>query len=138
MDWREAGKEFIGIVDDYTIIAGKDFDLSPSRTAIALLTGKLDELYARIARKTVDQDKANDALMRLARVLVPINYTREARFRHDPAFACPPLPTIAQVSDLVAADPVRAGFIRTQLMRGQNRLTAAMRDAVRIVDAALR
>ncbi len=138
VDWREAGKEFLATVDGYARIAVKDFDLSPSRTAIAGLTGKLDELYARIASKTVDQGKANEALMRLARVLIPINYTREVRFRHDPAFACPPLPTIAQVSDLAAADPARVGFIRTQLMRGQNRLVAAMRDAVRIVDAALR
>jgi hypothetical protein len=92
----------------------------------------------RAAAQPASTAASGGALMRLARVLVPINYTREARFRHDPAFACPPLPTIAQVSDLAAADPVRAGFIRTQLMRGQNRLTAAMRDAVRIVDAALR
>jgi hypothetical protein len=75
--------------------------------------------------------------MRLARILVPVNFTLEARFRHDPAYALPPLPMLADATKLSGEEPVKAGFTKTQLMRGQNRFTAAMREAIRVVDTAL-
>jgi hypothetical protein len=74
--------------------------------------------------------------MRLARILVPINFTREARFRHDPALPVPPLPTLACAKDLGGFDDLTLGFARTQLTRGQNRLVAALRDARRLVEGA--
>ena len=98
---------------------------------------KLETLYGRIRQKKVEEASANEALMRLARVMVPSNFTMAARFRHDPAYACPPLPTMACARDLSGADPVHAGFVRTQLLRGQNRYLGAMREASRIIDAAL-
>ncbi len=137
VNWREAAAEFGATVAAYQKAAGKAFDLSPSKAATEALSAKLDALYARIGKKGFDERKANDALMRLARVLVPINFTREARFRHDPAFAAPPLPTLAVARDLAGAEPEKAGFIRTQLMRGQNRYCGAIREAIRIIDAAL-
>ena len=75
--------------------------------------------------------------MRLARVLVPVNFTNEPRFRHDPAYACPPLPALAHAREFTSADAARKGFVRAQMVRGQNRFVAAMRAAGRIVDAAL-
>jgi hypothetical protein len=75
--------------------------------------------------------RANATLRQLARVLVRINYTRAGRFRHDPAVDVPPLP------DLVAAKTWRTltpgtdlyYVTRTHLVRGRNRVTAALRDA---------
>jgi hypothetical protein len=137
VDWRASAAEFVSAIDGYAAAAGSAFDLSPSRAAVAALAGKLDALYAAMAAGRADEGRANLALMRLARVLVPINFTLEARFRHDPAYALPPLPMLAPATKLSVADPVEAGFIATQLLRGQNRFTAAMREAARIVDAAL-
>ena len=57
-------------------------------------TQELDDALSRfhdaLAKGSLAADKANEVLLRLARILVPINYTREARFRHDPAFTVPP------------------------------------------------
>jgi len=61
------------------------------------------ELYRAIEAGRVEPGVANDALMRLARVLVPINFTREPRFRHDPAYTVPPLPSLAGAGVVSAA-----------------------------------
>lgn len=137
VNWRAAVAEFLATIDSYAKAAGAAFDLGPARTAAAGLAARLDALHAKIASGTVDQRRVNDALMRLARILVPVNFTLEARFRHDPAYALPPLPMLAEATKLSGTDPTQAGFARTQLMRGQNRFTAAMREAIRVVDTAL-
>ena len=137
VDWRATTKEFAEVIEGYQKTAGKDFDLSPSRQALKALTSKLDALYAQMAKGDINQALANEALMRLARVLVPVNFTNEARFRHDPAYACPPLQILAHAREFASANPIRKGFIRTQMLRGQNRFVADMRAAGRIVDAAL-
>jgi hypothetical protein len=137
VNWRAAVAEFLATIDTYAKAAGAAFDLGPSRAAAAALAARLDALHAKIASGTTDQRRVNDALMRLARILVPVNFTLEARFRHDPAYALPPLPMLAEATKLSGAEPVQAGFAKTQLLRGQNRFTAAMREAVRVVDSAL-
>ena len=74
--------------------------------------------------------------MGLARILVPINFTREARFRHDPAVPIPPLPALSRREPRSPRCRRSAqGFARTQLTRGQNRVVAALRQATRMVEA---
>ena len=71
-------------------------------------------------------------------MLVPINYTQTPRFRHDPAYTVQPLPTIAVAGDLaeIGDDHLRRVAL-VELMRGQNRLVAALGEAQRIVERAL-
>jgi N-acetylated-alpha-linked acidic dipeptidase len=138
VDWLKTVEEFEGTMAAYEQAAGDHADLTPSRTALEALKSRLQALHAGIASGRVKPDAANEALMRLARVLVPINFTREPRFRHDPAYTVPPLPTLAVATELSRLQPPRLGFAKTQLLRGQNRFVAAMNDAVRIVDGALK
>ena len=79
----------------------------------------------------------NSARQNLARVLVPLNYTRVPRFRHDPAITCPPLPTLDVASELAGQDDHTRGFALTQAVRGRNRAVAALNAARRIVEDAL-
>lgn len=137
VDWRAAIAEFAATVESYAKAANGHVDLGPARAAVATLRGKVEALYAGIGSGKIPADRANEALMRLARVLVPVNFTREPRFRHDPAFSCPALPTLAVAAEIAAMPEERRGFAKTELMRGQNRLTGALREAGRIVDAAL-
>jgi hypothetical protein len=137
IDWRQTVEEFAGTITAYEQAAGDHADLTPSRNALEALRSRLDALYAGILSGRATPDATNEALMRLARVLVPINFTREPRFRHDPAFTVPPLPTLAVATELSRLQPPRLGFAKTQLLRGQNRFVAAMNEAVRIVDRAL-
>ncbi len=138
LDWRETAAEFLATVERYQAAAGSHFDLTPAREATAALQQALATLYGRIQSGSVDAGKANDALMRLARILVPINFTREARFRHDPAYSRPPLPTLSvatELDDHAAAGQLNAA--KVQLTRGMNRYLSALREAGRVIDGAL-
>jgi N-acetylated-alpha-linked acidic dipeptidase len=89
-----------------------------------------------VASGTIAAGAANEVIMRLARILVPVNFTREVRFRHDPALPVPPLPALAWANEIGTFDDHRLGFAQTQLTRGQNRLVAALREARRLVEGA--
>ncbi len=75
----------------------------------------------------------NAVLHGLSRVLVPINYTQQPRFRHDPAYTVQPLPTLAVAADLPEmTDPHLRRCAQVELMRGQNRFVAALDQAARL------
>ena len=135
-DWRATMAEFRQTLAGYQDSAGQRFDLSASQVAIDDLDHALADFYDRVAKGTLAPDQANPVILRLARILVPVNFTREARFRHDPALPVPPLPTLAWAKELGSFDDQQIGFAQTQLTRGQNRLVAALREARRLVAGA--
>ena len=137
MDWRATAKEFQGTIDKYQKAAGNHFDLGPAKRAAESLSRTLNEFYQAVEARKVKPEKANAVIADLARVLVPINFTREARFRHDPATPVPPLPTLSTSNDLSQMQGPKLGFALTQLTRGQNRVIAAFHDAERKVAAVL-
>lgn len=129
-DWRATAQEFLGTIAAYQAKAGGRFDLGPSKAAAESLLAALEAFHAGVASGAISAAKANTVIQDLARILVPINFCREARFRHDPAVTIPALPTIAVASDLdTHADTL--GFAQNHLVRGQNRLVSALRQAVR-------
>jgi N-acetylated-alpha-linked acidic dipeptidase len=135
-DWRATAREFIHTVDTYQKKAGERFDLSPSRKAVESLAEALAAFYAGIDSGKIEAKRANHVIQRLARILVPLNYTREQRFHHDPALPIPELPAISTAADLDKLGPEKLGFAKTQLVRGQNRVISALRQAEQLVRAA--
>jgi hypothetical protein len=134
-DWRATAKEFLATIDGYQHAAGDRFDLGPAKKAANALLASLEDLHAGIASGSVNAATANTIIQDLARILVPINFTREARFRHDPALTVPPLPTIAAVKELdYHQNNGTLGFALTQLTRGRSRLISALRQATRHID----
>ncbi|MBY8915885.1 M28 family peptidase [Nitratireductor sp. L1-7-SE] len=133
-DWRATAKEFAQTVAEYQAKAGDRFDLSASKEAVDALASTLDSFYAGIKSGKIDRATANTVIQDLARILVPINFTRVNRFSHDPALTIPPLPSIAAAADLDDFDENTLGFAKTQLVRGQNRLISALRQAQRHVE----
>ena len=130
-DWAATCDEFAATIEGYQKAAGGLADLSPARDAVAGLKAALGRLGAA---PVVAQ---NAARHELARVLVPINYTQEARFRHDPAYTVQPLPTLAVAADLAEmGDGHLRRVAQVQLLRGQNRFLAAIDQARRIVQQA--
>lgn len=135
-DWRAQAKEFSETIAQYQKALGDGFDLKPSKTAAASLRKALDAFYAKVAAGRVKAPVANAVIQRLARILVPINYTRLTRFRHDAAVPIPPLPSIAIATEWERMDESKRRFARTTLTRGQNKLVAALREAERLVAVA--
>jgi N-acetylated-alpha-linked acidic dipeptidase len=131
-DWTATCDEFLATIAKYEAASGGMADLAPARAATEALKTALWNL------RTAPPSRQNAALIELARVLVPINYTREPRFRHDPAYTVPPLPTLAVAAELPTfTDPHRRNCAKVELMRGQNRFIAALDQARRIVEEAI-
>ena len=70
-------------------------------------------------------------LRRLARILVPINYSRGERFDHDPAVKPGVVPRLESALQLATASADMRPFIQTGLVRERNKLRAMIRAARR-------
>lgn len=132
-DWRATTAELRDTLDRYQTAAGDRFDLTPAQEALSALDGALESLYRGIEAGAMDADTANGVLCRLARILVPINFTRRPRFRHDPALNVPPLPALAAATELDRHGADTFGFAMAQLLRGRNQVVAALREAEALV-----
>ncbi len=80
-----------------------------------------------------DAERVNQALMRMSRALVPMDYTSGDRFAHDPALALPAWPTLQPLRALAGAavGSDEARFLTVGAVRARNRVAHALREAVR-------
>ncbi|MBM2324034.1 MULTISPECIES: M28 family peptidase [Marivita] len=137
VDWRMLTAEFAETLEEYQAACGDAFDLTPASAGVGALDAALERLDVGIAGGSVSAEAANAARRDLARILVPLNYTRVPRFRHDPAITCPPLPMLDVALDLKDHDDATKGFALTQALRSRNRVEAALRAATQRVVSAL-
>ncbi len=132
-DWRAQVSEFAETINAYQKAAGDLADLRLAADAASNLKVTLDAFYGAVEGGTLAAKDANEVIQRLARILVPVNHTNQPRFRHDPALPVSPLPAIAVAQELPEHGPDTIGFAQTQMVRGTNRVAAALRDAARLV-----
>jgi len=138
-DWTQTTAEFRRSLDAFQAAAGEDFDFGPAQRELAALDEALRGLYTRAAAGTADAGRFNFAQRRLARLLIPVNFSRMQGFYHDPALTVPPLPDLAPALNMPAVrnDIARRGILRAHLTRGQNRLTWTLQQAREVVEAAM-
>jgi N-acetylated-alpha-linked acidic dipeptidase len=136
-DWRALAGEFAETLARYQTQMGDAFDFSPVETALRELDVALERFSSALAQGKLAAGAANATHQGLARILVPLNFTREPRFRHDPAYTAPPLPALAIAAEFAHLAPDQRGFALTQLLRGRNVVAAALRQATRLVEAAV-
>ena len=137
LDFTALCGEFVRTLQSYHDATGGEFDLSGPLAEARALRADLERWYldsaSLLGRSAADPAvrAANATLRRLARILVRINYTRAGRFRHDPAVDVPPLPDLAAAKTWKSLSPDSAirHVTSNQLVRGRNRVTAALRDA---------
>ncbi|MBA3414641.1 MAG: M28 family peptidase, partial [Chloroflexia bacterium] len=116
-DWRTTMAEFRTTLDRYQEAAGGVFDFTPAQDAVDQLDAALGRFYGSAPADAAPGSPAarrfNRAQRRLALLLVPVNYSRETPFHHDPAMEVPPLPDLAPALGLATAgdDPARRGTI---------------------------
>ncbi len=131
--WDATCDEFTATITRYEKASNGTADLAAAGAA----TVALKQALGRLAQSKAPAARKNAVIKGLSRILVPINYTREPRFRHDPAFTVPPLPTLAIAAELPALSPELRRFGEVELIRGQNRYVAALRAATALVEGAL-
>ncbi len=141
LDFVATAKELVHTLRRYHEAAAPHLDLRPVIAEAEALEGDLarfyDSLSDLVTRSPADPavQRVNETLRRVARLLVPINYARADRFRHDPALDVPPLPDLEPAVQLatlaVGSEPFRITL--THLIRGRNRVHSALRDTRRVV-----
>ncbi|UCF56265.1 MAG: hypothetical protein JSW15_09260, partial [Deltaproteobacteria bacterium] len=131
------------VLNDYASKAKDLLDISPvleeSRTlhrTLSLFYSQLEKAYSQREKGPERFKKANQCLLELGRILIPVNYTKSERYSHDPAIPIPPFPDLEPVRQLVQlsqkGDEYR--FLKTQVVRGRNRVVDALRRARRQVE----
>ncbi|MFQ5857530.1 MAG: M28 family peptidase [Anaerolineae bacterium] len=141
-DFRKLGQEFHETLTRYAEGAGDAVDFAPAFEALDALQAELNSLYqqvpALLERPIADPSvrAVNDAILEMGRTLIPINFTRQGRFRNEPAVPIPPLPDVAPALDLASAEGHEKNVLRTHVERGLNRVVWAFERAAEAVRAA--
>lgn len=135
LDPAEGVRAFIGHLRAYQTQAAGQVDLAPALQASERLLGAAETLAA--AR--IPAPAFNRAVLSISRHLIPVEYTENGPFGHDPALAVPPIPCLRRIADLAAA---KSGsdeekFLRPLVTRGLNRVVAALKEALKEVEASV-
>lgn len=137
LDFRETAAELDTALREYEPNAHKRFDISAIRSGLDAVTERLAAFYTRIEDGEIDPLEANDLLLRLGRILVPLGYTERARFEQDPATPRTPIPRLAGIHELPALmeeESDRLPFVLTDLRRGANEVAQRLSEAVWLLD----
>jgi hypothetical protein len=131
LDYGRTVRRHRDIVANYKAEAGEHFDFAPLLDELAELETAVDAFYERVEAGTIPPGAANDAMKRLSRHLVPINFAERGRYRQDPATHRPPYPGLAPATDLPGLDGNEYRFTLNHLRRSRNEAVHAIREARR-------
>ncbi|RKK05674.1 M28 family peptidase [Pseudoroseomonas wenyumeiae] len=125
------------LLEELQGLAPRLADQLPVAEVLAAATRLRDRLARLAASPAEDAATRNRLLMRLSRVLVPLDYVAGDRLAHDPALPQPPWPVLSPLRSLAEAEPGSdaARFATVSAMRACNRLTRALAEAEAVLDA---
>jgi hypothetical protein len=128
-DPAAAAEEITQAIGHYHEQAAGTIDLSATHNQARHLATAIRDT----AIETCPPEQANELILSLSRILIPVNYTRTGPFDQDLALASPPVPGLADTA-LLAQLPSSSDafyFLRTRLTRQRNRVEHALREAER-------
>jgi N-acetylated-alpha-linked acidic dipeptidase len=134
-------EEFISTISSYQGDAGSHFNFAAALQEVNQLREELAAFYDYVNTleglnlTDLRVKEVNEKILELGRILVTINFSRKGKFRHDPALEVLPLPDIAPAKDLsnLQVGSHRYNVTVNHLVRGQNRLIGALRQARKVV-----
>ncbi|MCC6306433.1 MAG: M28 family peptidase [Rhodobacteraceae bacterium] len=136
LDYAAHGRYLLAELDALEAAAGAGrFDLGLLRgraRRLVAAAGRFAALAAR-ARDAGEAARLGAALQRVARALVPVDYTDCDPFDHDPALPMGPYPGLQPLRRLAALAPGSdaAHLLETRLVRARTRVAVALAAAVR-------
>ena len=138
-NFRRAVEEMLETVGSLSATLGSRFDLSALAERIALLAGKVDRLYQFVECKDLsdaEAERLNALLKKLSQKIVRITFHGENHFDFDLSGAMYPIQSLSDGIRLAgcAEDSYRFHVLRTQLMRGYNRVMSYVKDAITLLD----
>ncbi|MGE5812847.1 MAG: hypothetical protein ACM36C_00015 [Acidobacteriota bacterium] len=114
-------------------LGGVSQDLARLRRAISAWRSDADTELHRHQADTALRRRVNATMRSLARVLVPLGFSRGERFDHDPALRFSALPRLEAALHVAAANQPMRPFVRTALVREINKVRARVRDALALL-----
>ncbi|MGA7671471.1 MAG: M28 family peptidase [Nitrolancea sp.] len=140
-DQTQAVEEIRGALNDIAAVAGDAFNLSDALAEADALLDAANTLRERCMRPVddVQADALNACIMRLSRLLIPVNYTERGPFEQDLALGSQPVPGLRPAGQLAKMDEESGDrqLLRIKLQRERNRVRQALRDAKASIDEAL-
>ena len=142
-DFRAEVADIRHHLTSYAEAASGTFDFAGAFAELDSLDEALDRFYSALESNGPSDPaaarEANAVQRTLARELVSVSYSRDGRFRQDPASQIAPLPDLQPATQLVSleAGSDMANVITVHLTRGQNRLIWACRQARREIERYL-
>jgi hypothetical protein len=132
-DFTATADELEQTLRRYHTAANGRIDLERTR-ALAMELGR--ELRSGVL-EPCDADQANAVLIGLARLLIPVNYTRRGPFEQDLALGTSPLPGLADAVTLgrLDADGDDVRFLGTRLERERNRVEHGLLASLRLLQS---
>ena len=137
-DFREAVEEMKETVESLGSLLGDRFDFMPLRERLCLLERRMGNLYRQIEGNEIpdeDADSVNALLQKLSHKIVRITFHGENHFDFDLSGAMYPIPSLGDGVRLAGCnkDSYRYFVLRTQLMRGYNRVMSYVREAAELL-----
>ncbi len=140
LDYAAHAKALLSELDRIAAPLADTFSLDPLVGPALTLRDQAEALAARSeAAGPAETILINDALMKVSRALVPVDYSSGDRFDHDPALPQNPWPALDPVRALgrLAPGSDAARFATVAATRARNRVAAALRAANAALDGAL-
>jgi N-acetylated-alpha-linked acidic dipeptidase len=134
-DWRAATPVLEGALKNYQAAAQSKFSFEPAISALAQLSAGLETFYGAVQSGAIPAEAANKAIKRLARILVPLEQSREWHFAHDPALPRPVIPLLSLATSIPNLSDSELKFARAELIRNQNRVVELLNSATELITA---
>jgi hypothetical protein len=144
------GEELERVLSGLKGKASGAFDLAPTMERAAIFRARAEELLTLCRRIGAEisadplkpapaAEALNRCLMKLSRVLMPVNYSATDPFDMDLAVPIPPLPRLQPVARLAAMDSKSHDFkfLERKMVRERNRVCYALEEAAGLIEEAL-
>ncbi|MFN8471085.1 MAG: M28 family peptidase [Anaerolineae bacterium] len=131
-NYAEMAREMAAVVAALAAAAGDRFDLAPVLAELDRLEASAERLNRAAGQASAaDAAAINAVLMRLGRLLIPLNYTESGTYDQDLAVGTPPLPTLQSVRQLAGLAPDSDGsrYLKTRMLRARNQAVHTLRQA---------
>lgn len=146
-NYADVADEFVTLLEGFEEKVGNVLDLSPALDRAHVMQKKAHELQqaaARIMDTCTSSDEAaamqvNECFRKLARLLVPVNYSAVDRFDQSRAHNIRPIPTLQPVTELARLEPDSHEFriLETRLVRERNKICHALVQARQVIEDTL-
>ncbi|MCP8615708.1 M28 family metallopeptidase [Salirhabdus salicampi] len=137
----EGVREIKEVVLQYSEKYGDKFDLSLTVARLQELehlTAKFHDVIKNV-KNSSDEQLANETILELSRLLVPLNYVSGDLFDHDPAMKQSPVPSLNKITTLEDIELNSDLYFETitHLKRRVNRINYSLKQAIKTVENTL-